>query len=424
MTASALPAPPGLLGSQRTDRWSWAGLVLSMCVFLGGFVIFEPAPYELALMPVLIIWFIAGLKLRVEFGPLIVLLILFQAGGLISATQTDRWEDIPIYYSVSIFLAATSIFFAAVVADDPNRLKTIINAWLAAGIAVAVIGILGYFHAFPGAELFTLYDRARGPFADPNVYGPFLVLPAAWYTRQILTRPLHRLLGPITWMTIIAFGIFLSFSRAAWALSAFVCVATALMVFVNERNAVRRARLVGLAGLALILLVAMLAIALTNEQVSELFTERAKLVQDYDGARLGRFERHWIGFALAAEKPLGIGALEFGKNLGEDPHNTLLKSLLAYGWLGFVSYVTLIAWTLAKGFTIMFKRRPWAATMQCIFVVFVGHILIGLIIDTDHWRHLYLLVGLIWGIAAVDRAYVPRRYRPVQPMAPTAAAAA
>ena len=39
------------------------------------------------------------------------------------------------------------------------------------------------------------------------------------------------------------------------------------------------------------------------------FEQRAKVVQDYDGAQLGRFARHAIGFNWALENPLGIGPL-------------------------------------------------------------------------------------------------------------------
>jgi hypothetical protein len=28
----------------------------------------------------------------------------------------------------------------------------------------------------------------------------------------------------------------------------------------------------------------------------------------------------------------------------------------------------------------------------------------GFVIDTDHWRHFYLILGIIWGLAAASRA--------------------
>ena len=31
-----------------------------------------------------------------------------------------------------------------------------------------------------------------------------------------------------------------------------------------------------------------------------------------------------------------------------------------------------------------------------------GHVALGSIIDTDHWRHFYLLLGLVWGGIALE----------------------
>jgi len=35
----------------------------------------------------------------------------------------------------------------------------------------------------------------------------------------------------------------------------------------------------------------------------------------------------------------------------------------------------------------------------------VGEILEGFVIDTDHWRHFFLLLGMIWGLAAATFNY-------------------
>lgn len=105
--------------------------------------------------------------------------------------------------------------------------------------------------------------------------------------------------------------------------------------------------------------VAIVAIALQIDAVRDLFTQRAHLLQDYDAARMGRFQRHWIGYMAAMEKPFGIGPHQFGLIYGEDPHNIWLKALFAYSWLGFAAYVTMIILTLGGGFRILFRDRPW-----------------------------------------------------------------
>jgi hypothetical protein len=39
------------------------------------------------------------------------------------------------------------------------------------------------------------------------------------------------------------------------------------------------------------------------------------------------------------------------------------------------------------------------------YASFVPLAIEGIIIDTDHWRHFYLLLGLIWGMMATYRNY-------------------
>ena len=42
---------------------------------------------------------------------------------------------------------------------------------------------------------------------------------------------------------------------------------------------------------------------------------------------------------------------------------------------------------------------PWQAYLIVGYAAFVGEAVEGLIVDTDHWRHFFLLLGLIWGLA-------------------------
>jgi hypothetical protein len=145
-------------------------------------------------------------------------------------------------------------------------------------------------------------------------------------------------------------------------------------------------------------------VALTIPTVSDLFTERAQLVQDYDASHLGRFQRHIIGFNMMLDHPLGIGAMEFGHLFGEDEHNIWLKCLTSYGWLGFLAFFTLVIWTIVGAFPLIFRTGPLQPVMQIAWIVFVGHILMATVIDIDHWRHVYLLFGILWGGIAADRA--------------------
>ena len=153
---------------------------LGLGVLLSGYVINEPAPYELYMTGMIAIWALFGLRLSRTNAPLLMIFVLFNTGGMIAMTQMAVLGDAVLYIAVSLFLAFTAVFYAAVVERDKTLLPVIFNAYLIAALFTAILGIAGYFKLFPGATIFTLYDRARGGFQDPNVFGPFLMLPAAW----------------------------------------------------------------------------------------------------------------------------------------------------------------------------------------------------------------------------------------------------
>lgn len=379
-----------------------ASAMIAFGVFLSGFVIAEPAPYELYMAALVGLWALFGIRISRAVAPLLVLLLLFNIGGMFSILTMVRTEGAPLYIAVSLFLAFTSVFFAAIIEEDHRRLQLMCRAYVAAGVVTALLGILGYFNLIPGGELFTRYDRAKGAFEDPNVFGPFLVLPCLYLLHGLLVGKLVssplRLIG----LMILTLGIFLSFSRAAWGLYGLSVVMMVAIMLLRERTAKFRLRIIILSGIGLVTLFIAIAIALQIDQVAELFSSRARLVQDYDGARFGRFERHKIGFLMAMEHPLGIGPLVFGPIFGEDTHNIWLKALLDYGWLGFVSYLALTVWTLVLGFRYLLRDRPWQPFLMISVILMVGHAVIGIVIDTDHWRHFYLILGMTWGCFALE----------------------
>ncbi len=371
-------------------------------VFLSGFVMSEPAPYELLMVVQIAVWFLLGLKISRAVAPLLAFLLTFNVGGILSLTVMKDLGTGPMYLAVSTFLALTAVFYAAIIEDRHQRLRLIFQAWVAAAIVTALLGILGYFHAFPGAEAFTLYDRAKGAFQDPNVFGPFLIAPALYLMHGLLTGKLSSAPLRVAGLLVIALGVFLSFSRAAWALFLFSAIALVFILLLKERTGAFRLKILLLSLAAVVLLVVAVVIALQFEQVRNLFLDRTTLVKEYDGGHLGRFARHRIGFLMMMENPLGIGPMVFSEIFPEDEHNIWLKSLTTYGWLGFLSYIAMMAWTLTIGFRLLLRDRPWQPYLMIAWIVIVGHVIIGNVIDTDHWRHFYLLLGIVWGCGALE----------------------
>lgn len=375
---------------------------LGLGVLLSGYVINEPAPYELYMTGMIAIWALFGLRLSRTNAPLLMIFVLFNVGGMIAMTQMAVLGDAVLYIAVSLFLAFTAVFYAAVIERDKTLLPVIFTAYLAAALFTALLGIAGYFKLFPGASIFTLYDRARGGFQDPNVFGPFLMLPAAWLLYGALRGSTAMMPVRFLGLLIVSLGAFLSFSRAAWGMLLLVMMLVPFFMFLGSQDNRFRLRIMIIAAVAFVTMALVLIIALQIPQIADLFSQRAKLVQEYDGARLGRFARHWLGFLMATEHPLGIGPLVFGPIFGEDTHNMWLKALLDYSWLGFATWLALVALTLGLGFKILFRPRYWQPYLICAYSVFIAHMVIGNIIDIDHWRHFYLIIGVIWGCIGLE----------------------
>lgn len=394
------PVSPGAVNA-KLIRLISAGAV-ALGILLSGFVIREPAPYEIYMAGLIAVWAPFGLRISRTVAPLLVLLVAFNIGGMVAMTQMDDIASTPLYIAVSLFLAFTAVFFAAVTEAQPGLYRVIFVSYVIAAVATSILGVLGYFGAFPGAEIFTKYERAAGAFQDPNVFGPFLTLPGIWLFHRLMTGSIAKMPLYAVPLLIIVAGIFFSFSRGAWGLFTVSSILLVAGLFVQTSNGLFRLRIVVMTIGVLALFIFALLILLQIPAVSDLFTTRAQLVQDYDSARLGRFARYTIGFQMAMEHPLGIGPLAFGLIYGEDTHDIWLKALLDYGWLGFASYLTMIVWTLAGGFRILFRDRPWQPYLLCAYVTLIGHIGLGTVIDTDHWRHFYLLLGLIWGAMALE----------------------
>jgi hypothetical protein len=131
------------------------------------------------------------------------------------------------------------------------------------------------------------------------------------------------------------------------------------------------------------------------------FMELRTQEQTYDTGESGRFGRQGYAFDLALQHPLGLGPLEF-RNLRvkEEPHNTYVNVLHAYGWGGGLAFILFIGITIWRGATFLARPgplRPLLIPLVAVFVPLAGE---AAIIDIDHWRHFFLVGGLIWGVTA------------------------
>jgi hypothetical protein len=88
---------------------------------------------------------------------------------------------------------------------------------------------------------------------------------------------------------------------------------------------------------------------------------------------------------------------------GEEAHNSFLDPFMSGGWLGGATWFALTLVTLLLGLRHSFIRTPWQATYIATFAAFVGEVGESYVIDVQHWRHYFLLMGVLWGLMANNR---------------------
>ncbi|KWV46939.1 LpsH [Bradyrhizobium macuxiense] len=394
-----ITAPPGVVALQRALVWL-AGASVAI-------VFFEPSPYEFVTLIASVLFFATGLRMRLVFMPLLFTLIVLNVGYSIGAIPFLDKPEVMNWILTSWYMAITVMFFAMVIAEDTDARLDMLRRGLIVGAMIASIsGIAGYFHLVPGGyDLLTLYDRARGTFKDPNVLGAFLILPALFTLQSVVSDRFGKAFRNAIAFGIISLAVLLSFSRAAWGgliiTSAFMLM---LMVF-TSRSPAQRSRIIVMALIAVILAAALVAVLLSLSSVADMFKQRASFDQSYDEGRFGRFGRHILGAQMALQVPFGIGPLQFHTYFPEDTHNSFLNAFMSGGWISGVCYPALVFVSVITGFRYIFVRVPWQRAYLAIFSAFLGIVGESFIIDTDHWRHFWMMLGAMWGMYAAAERY-------------------
>src|SRR5258708_22643753 len=373
----------------------------------GGIVFIEPSPYELMTLAATIVFFATGLRLRLVFMPLLLLLVLLNFGYSIGAIPFFDKAEVANWIATSWYMAVTVMFFAMVVSEDTAaRLDMLRRGLIVGEFVAAVAGIAGYFNLVPGGhDLLTLYERARGTFKDPNVLGAFLILPALFVLQSVVSDNFRKSFRSTIALGIMSLAILLAFSRAAWGGLAITSgFMLALMVLTSQSRA-QRSRIIMMSVVAVIIAAMLIAVLLSFDQIGEMFRQRASFDQSYDEGRFGRFGRHILGADMALDLPFGIGPLQFNRYFPEDTHNSYLNAFMSGGWITGVCYPALVFITVIFGFRHVFVPVPWQRAYLAIFAAFLGTVGESFVIDTDHWRHFWMMLGAMWGMFAAAQRY-------------------
>ena len=383
--------------------------VLVWLMFASSFyVIAEPAPCDVFFILALGCFFTSGLTINVVVVPLVFYLLLYNLGGFFSFLQVSDDQKAMMFVITSFYMAFAAIFFAFYIAHDPLRRMAIVkNAFVIAAVIASVLGIFGYFNVAGLGETFSLNWRAVSGFKDPNVFATYLLFPGVMLVQGFLLGTQRYKFISMIGLLLIFTALLLAFSRGAWI--SFVAANALLVLFtlLLTPSVSKRSRIIVFTILGVATITILLALLLSVAEVRQLFLDRFTLVKQYDSGEKGRFGNQLNSIPMLLERPLGFGPTYFRIVLGQDPHNVFINAFSSYGWLGGISYLLLIISTIMIGFKTVLMRTPWQNWAIVVFCPLLTTIFQGVQIDTDHWRHFYWMLGMMWGLFAASMQPLP-----------------
>ena len=87
----------------------------------------------------------------------------------------------------------------------------------------------------------------------------------------------------------------------------------------------------------------------------------------------------------------------------EEPHDSYVNVVHVYGWGGGFAFILFVGVTIWRGLIFLARPSPNRLLLIPLISVFIPLSVEAAIIDVDHWRHFFLVGGLIWGVTAAYR---------------------
>lgn len=412
------------------------GYLIYFYILLLPIAIVEPSPSDFIFIAIIILAFklrimnirkLRGNKLVFKgilgFIALNVISIL-RAGNIFSSIKYTTITVYLLMLAIVIFLYEPKKVFNRDLGlqgegyeTNDSKYMLIFNAYVIGSTVSAVLGIIGYFGIM--SEWLT-YDpyRTQGLFKDPNVFGPFLVPALVILIDDIKKKKVIRSKTYVHILLLLtnALGILLSFSRSAWA-CALLAVATYFILNIKKENLIKAVyTCVGLA-----LFMGLLWLILPDGNFKDFIAERANL-QLYDSER---FSVQRVGLELGYDKIIGYGPGQYEnvveKRIGfqHSAHSLYVRTILESGSLSLILFLIAIGKIIIS----LIEAERHCKTRLIVNYSVLASIMVslmvnGIVIDTIHWRHFWLFIGIslsmLWDAnESVKKIKKPREVRAI-----------
>lgn len=386
------------------SKRKWLVYYLFLTLVVSSFVVIEPALYDLLMFLIILVCFLFSFYrfTRDLIFPLVIVCIFLISNLLSLFLQNEIWVSL-LFGGITFYLALTWIGLIGMGPYlKPLALQFIVKGYLFSACFASLIGIFAYFDLLPSSEQYLMYDRAKAFFKDPNVFGPFLVMPALFAISRMEIREISvakKTLYFIIFMLLTS-GIVISFSRAAWANYA-ISLSIYLILFkkADLRKRLKTLFILLLVGFPVLLYFTQLPL------VENLLASRLSY-QNYDESR---FDTQKAAFLAGLSHPFGIGPGQSDIVFRYSPHSLYMRLFSENGVVGLFSFVLFVLISMRRSFLSYWSTNNNSSVLfLIIFASLVGLAFNSFFVDTLHWRHFWLLLAFAW-VPAIEQTEKRRR---------------
>ena len=352
----------------------------------------EPAPTDAVFLVIIAIAAASGrLSALRAPAPIVVFLGSYLTLNVLAVTQAVQFGHAIKFSFTTFYLALLALWMTGWLTSQ-IRVRVIVRGYLVAAGLSALLGVGALYGPVPGrATLVYANTRALALFKDPNVLGSFLVFGALILAEELLRPSLLSSRPRAKWILflLIVLGVVFSYSRAAWG-SLILGLVVIAGVYALRRGGGRHA----IALLASMVFAGVVALGVLSATGQLAFLQQRAQTQGYDSNRFGAQE---FAIHLAEQHPFGVGPGQFESYSPLSVHETYLRALSEIGVLGLVLVAALLLTTLAYAVRNAVRGiDTYGLGSATLLGTWCGLVASGFVIDTLHWRHLWVTAALIW----------------------------
>lgn len=374
--------------------------IIFLIFVTSGFVYIEPAPYDILLI-FISFWYIMFFRTKSKQNLIIPLTFvwLFVCCNILSLFFASQFAWSLRYFLITLYLCISYIFLIAFVSDYKIiGLNAIFSGYTISAIITSIIGILSYFNILPfyrGVR----EGRLISTFKDANVMAPFIIVITIYSLNKILTGKRKFIIFWIITFIVTNFSVFLSFSRGAWLnLACSLAFYFFFIIIIGENYKRKYFKLVVLIFVCFIAFYSIYFIINRYEEIGKMTIYRITKPLSSET----RFERQKYVLQVFFESPLGRGPGS-SKFLNPAQHNVYLQVLYENGVFAFFCFLIFIIISLIKSIKQIFKYKYSENNIALIVAsILFGLIINSMFIDSLHWRHMWLILAIPWGISNLN----------------------